>query len=307
MTKNFLCTLIVTAIVIISIPTVTATTTTLDEKAQEIIKVSLVERKITNEQLAEMVENGEIPHNVTDLNLGTNRISDISPLSELLNLRNLYLGFNDISDISPLSELVNLKILELCGNKINDIFPLSGMINLSYLDLRGNRATDLSPLINLPNLGTGFGGLSLNNNQITDISPLANMSNLRWLDLTNNPITDLTPLEDLIYLEDHFVGLDTLPVTEEQIEHLHETLRRKRVSMDRAVLTFGHVLGLEPYTMADALQILRYCVNLPNVIDDDEYGYALEAALIVSESEPGMADALQVLRSLVGLSSVLNE
>ncbi|MCL1832108.1 MAG: leucine-rich repeat domain-containing protein [Oscillospiraceae bacterium] len=286
MIKRVLAFFVALTVLMVSTPLVSAETSSFKEVPwNEAINADFWGQGITNEKLAEMVSDGTIPTNVTSLQLGNNQISDLTPLVKL----------------------TSMQMLDLDGNDIVDISSLSSLTNLGYLRLGHNQVTDLSPLINLPNLGTGFGGLSLNNNQITDISPLASITNLRWLNLEGNQITDLTPLENLIFLESHFAGLDTLPVSEEQIEHLHETLRQKRASMDRSVLTFGHVLGLEPYTMADALQILRYCVNLPNVIDDDEYGIALEAALIVSEGEPGMADALQVLRYVVKLSSVFDE
>jgi Leucine-rich repeat (LRR) protein len=215
---------------------------------------------ITNERLAEMVANGEIRHDVTELNLSGNEISDLTPLATLTNLRSLDLSDNFITDLSPLAGLTNL------GNEF------ATYVNLSY-------------------------------NQITDVSPLANLTNLQFLTLHNNQITDLTPLGNLIRLESHLAGLDKNPVTAEQIDTLNETLRQRRASMDRAVLTFGHILGIEPYTVSDALAILRYCVGLPSVLDDCPV--ALMASLIVSEENPGMSDALEILRSLVGLPNAL--
>jgi Leucine-rich repeat (LRR) protein len=234
------------------------------------------------------------------------------------------LGFRDIND-EQLREMVdsgqippNITSLSLRNNQITDISPLSGLTELRALDFMGNQITDISPLANLPYLGTGLNGLYLNSNQITDISPLANFSNLRWLTLGGNPITDLTPLEKLIYLEVELLGFrsyTTSLVTEEQIQHLEQTIYRNRASMNRAVLTFGHVLGITPYTVNDAIAILRYSVGLPTVLndcdccdnDDGRCDVAWMAALIVSEHEPGVADAIQVLRHSVGLSSVLDE
>jgi len=51
--------------------------------------------------------------------------------------------------------------------------------------------------------------------------------------------------------------------------------------------------------VGDALQILRYAVDLSNVITGNEH--ALKAALIVSTDKPEVGDALQILRSAVGL------
>jgi Leucine-rich repeat (LRR) protein len=42
---------------------------------------------------------------LTHLDLSSNQITDISPLTSLVNLTYLNLSFNDIKDISPLLEL----------------------------------------------------------------------------------------------------------------------------------------------------------------------------------------------------------
>jgi hypothetical protein len=57
-------------------------------------------------------------------------------------------------------------------------------------------------------------------------------------------------------------------------------------------------------TLTDALEILRFVVGLPSVLN--ECDDALAAALIVSEDVPGIVDALQIMRHLVGLESVLD-
>eukprot|EP01050_Picozoa_sp_SAG11_P001168 SAG11_NODE_49_length_19996_cov_13.133588_5_plen_132_part_00 len=50
-----------------------------------------------------------------------NQISDVTPLSALVNLHTLYLNANQISDVTPLSALVNLKLLTLHENQIIDV------------------------------------------------------------------------------------------------------------------------------------------------------------------------------------------
>ena len=75
------------------------------------------------------------------LNLWSNEITGISPLSQLVNLKELHLRSNKITDISPLSKLVNLEWLELQSNKITDITPLvlnSGLSEGDIVYLTGN-------------------------------------------------------------------------------------------------------------------------------------------------------------------------
>jgi hypothetical protein len=57
-------------------------------------------------------------------------------------------------------------------------------------------------------------------------------------------------------------------------------------------------------TVDDALQVLRFLVGLPSVIDNCEK--SRKAALIVSRDRPQVDDALQILRFLVGLPNALD-
>jgi Leucine-rich repeat (LRR) protein len=67
------------------------------------------------------------------INVFNRGISDISPLSKLINIKELYFWLNNISDISSLSDLLNLQELDLQNNKITDISPLFELKKLTYL------------------------------------------------------------------------------------------------------------------------------------------------------------------------------
>jgi Leucine-rich repeat (LRR) protein len=236
------------------------------------VEVELHQRNITNEQLAEMVERGEIPQNVTVLWLNHNQISDISPLSKLTELQRLYLSSNQISDLTPLSELINLTTLSLSNNQIIDISPLS----------------------NLTNLGGPLGALDLGYNQITDVTPLSELTKLQRLILSYNQITDLTPLESLKNVS--LMALQGNPVTDEQIADLKSKLVLFRFYM-------GHILGGEEITILDALEILMYLAGLDSVIEEGNNAWF--ASLITGKDTPTINDALEILMHLAGLESVL--
>ena len=142
----------------------------------------------------------EFATNLTELRLGNNSITDISPLSGLTNLRTLGLGRNSVTDISPLSGLTNLRTLGLSNNGIEDVSTfvevLSGLTNLTNLHLTGNHITDISFLSGL----TGLTVLRLEYNRITDISPLSGLTDLTELRLSGNNITDISPLSGLTNL-----------------------------------------------------------------------------------------------------------
>ncbi|MFR5601106.1 MAG: protein kinase domain-containing protein [Lachnospiraceae bacterium] len=93
--------------------------------------------------------------NLTYLNLRGNDITDLSPLSDLKQLRRLALpeGPSEISDLSPLSGMTQMENLDLPVNcPISDLSPLSGMTKLKELRFTGgwrmptSEITDLAPL-----------------------------------------------------------------------------------------------------------------------------------------------------------------
>jgi hypothetical protein len=69
-------------------------------------------------------------------------------------------------------------------------------------------------------------------------------------------------------------------------------------------VALGHVRGETTMSARDAIEILRFAIDLPSILDTCPDAFA--AALIVSEDEPGVADAIAILRNLVGLPSALD-
>lgn len=86
------------------------------------------------------------------LDLGHNRITDISFLESMPDLKILILADNSISDISPLAKCTKLEYIELFMNNIVDFSPLSGLDRLLDLNLCHNKAVDASPLKSLTQL-----------------------------------------------------------------------------------------------------------------------------------------------------------
>ena len=126
-----------------------------------------------------------------------NRITDISPLEDLPNLRELYLGGNNISDIRPLAKLPNLQVLSLHSNPLRYVDALAQMTQLRVLDLNSIESRDLGPVSKLRNLRA----LNLANNGIKDLRMIQKMKHLRDLDLSHNAVTDLRSLQFLNNLE----------------------------------------------------------------------------------------------------------
>ena len=123
---------------------------------------------------------------------------DLSPLTNLTQLRRLDLGHSQITDISPLANLTNLTYLNLQINQISHLSPLANLTRLQNLWLAHNSVSDISPLANLTQLTR----LGLTSNQIKNVLPLTGLVNLETLRLWDNPIEDASPLAGLPKLKD---------------------------------------------------------------------------------------------------------
>ena len=133
--------------------------------------------------------------------LDGSNIRDVSPLAQLTQLTELRLTFSNIRDVSPLAKLKNLRVLDLHNYRYDndrsvDMSPLAHLTQLTELNLTGNGISDVSWLTGLMNLTT----LNLTYNAIVDVSPLTGLTNLTVLDLSNNNIVDVAPLTSLMNL-----------------------------------------------------------------------------------------------------------
>jgi hypothetical protein len=127
---------------------------------------------------------------LTQLDLHSNNISDISPLANLTGMRILHLGWNDISNISPLADLTSLTWLDLDSDQISDISVLAGLTGLTELYLGWNQISEIAAIANI----AGLGILDLAGNQVSNISPLGGLTSLRELYLPWNQVSDISSL-----------------------------------------------------------------------------------------------------------------
>ena len=135
-----------------------------------------------------------------------NRITDISALEGLVNLKELDLALNrEIEDISAVRDMTKLESLDISFNQVKSLAAISEMENLRFLQASNNQIEELPDCSKLKKVYF----LGLANNNLTDISALAEMKGLQELDLSGNDgITDIRPLAGLIRLEE---GKTTLP------------------------------------------------------------------------------------------------
>ena len=137
---------------------------------------------------------------ITTLEAPNSDIDNLSGIENFINLEWLNLGYewvdgsrvnsNSISDINPVSDLINLVRLYFGNNQVSDISPVSNLTNLYHIDFSYNQVSDISPVSNLTNLV----GLWSNYNQVSDISSVSNLNNLTDLNVSSNQVSDISPL-----------------------------------------------------------------------------------------------------------------
>ncbi|ERJ11984.1 leucine-rich repeat domain-containing protein [Haloplasma contractile] len=160
------------------------------------------------------------------LNLSNTGMTDLTPLSNLTQLKMLALNYNhsvaegqSLTDLSPLENLKNLEILALDGNNIQDVSTLQDYPNLEILSLQENNIGTLNGINQMPNLNMlslymnpihtidglnniGLDSLSLNSFAITEITSDSLKDNhFTDLDLSNQSLTNIEFTKNLTYLD----------------------------------------------------------------------------------------------------------
>jgi Leucine-rich repeat (LRR) protein len=125
-------------------------------------------------------------------------VRDISPIAELLELKELHLVDTGVEDISDLSGLNKLKTLNLWHTPVEDISPIADLSELEHLDLTVTEVNDIKALATLNKLKY----LSLSCSLARDIGPLSTVTSLESLDLSFLHTLDLLPLRSLVNLRE---------------------------------------------------------------------------------------------------------
>ena len=90
--------------------------------------------------------------NLMALDIGHNKVTDLSFLYDLPELRVLIIAINEVTDITPLASLPELQYAEIFKNRIEDLSPLSGLQKLVDLNIAFNSVSDWTPLYPLKGL-----------------------------------------------------------------------------------------------------------------------------------------------------------
>ncbi|CAL6064958.1 leucine-rich_repeat domain-containing protein [Hexamita inflata] len=174
-----------------------------------------------------------IPHQLfglKDLDLSLNNITDISYLSNFVDLQILELNCNQqLQNIGPLKFCTQLTELYIGATSIADIWPLQFMKNLKRLDMYETKVVDLHPLQNLCKLKRIFA----HHTCIIDVSPLSKLTQLKELYLSFNKITNAETLKHHQNFSRYDFSDQYIPTTDElkfynQILTIHSSHKQIR-------------------------------------------------------------------------------
>ncbi|XP_070836208.1 leucine-rich repeat-containing protein 9 isoform X2 [Chaetodon trifascialis] len=157
---------------------------------------------------------------ITALNLDSQRISKLTSLNKLVNLRWASFNDNDISKVEGLDSCSKLEELSLNNNSISTLKGLSKLPCLNKLSVDGNQLSSLdsSVLDQLPNLSF----LSVENNSISSLHGIQRVRSLLELYIGNNKISTS---QDIYYLK----GLTNLIILDLHGNPLLEKLENYRI------------------------------------------------------------------------------
>ncbi|MBN2693794.1 protein kinase [bacterium] len=131
--------------------------------------------------------------NLETLDVASNNIMELLPLSGFRFLKSVSINDNKISDLSPISESENISYIQISNNQISDLSPLKKMTKMDTIWAYNNQIEDISILKNMIYLKS----VSLWKNRIKNISPLKEIGNLNKLDLSGNCVNDFSELKHL--------------------------------------------------------------------------------------------------------------
>jgi hypothetical protein len=135
--------------------------------------------------------------NLQLLSIENTEVSDLSPLAGLAALQSLSVWDMPVSDLSPLAGLAALQALDVGQTLVSDLSPLAGLVALQAINIKDTPVSDLSPLAGLAALQS----LDVRGTQVSNLSPLAGLAALQLLDVGHTPVSDLSPLAGLAALQ----------------------------------------------------------------------------------------------------------
>lgn len=215
---------------------------------------------------------------IQNVSIRNQKISDMSKVAELGNLRTLIFRNNDISKIEGLENMNNLEYLDLSDNEIIKIESLENLVNLKELYLRNNQISDITPLSKNTSLTTldlkGNSQIDGNKSNYTyerleklnkigeildrggeinvDIDKLGLFTNYKILDLSNQNLTTLEPIEGLTQLTTLNLNANKLTLEDERSQEILQSLK----NLENLNLTNNQIVNIKAINNLNNLKLL---------------------------------------------------
>ncbi|CAL5984933.1 Conserved_hypothetical protein [Hexamita inflata] len=185
-----------------------------------------------------------IPHQLfglIDLELSCNNLTEISYLSNFVDLQFLELGDNkQLQNIGPLKFCTQLTQLRINETNVADIWSLQFLKHLKRLNMSKTKVIDLHPLQFLYKLED----ICASQTCIIDVSPLSNLTQLIDLFLNCNKLTNADTLKHHKNFSDYNLSNQEVPTPDElkfynKILNIHNSHKQiKKIVNDNKITKF---------------------------------------------------------------------
>ena len=155
------------------------------------------ENLIRDEKISDISALAQLP-NLKKLGIHSFYLRNISTVAGMAKLEELDVSYSSVGDISPATRLKKLRKINLELNSITNVYDLREMTWLKELYLGATNVSDIQALRNLASLER----LSLFQTQLEDLSPIGGMANLKSLSINDTYVTDISPLRNNLHLQD---------------------------------------------------------------------------------------------------------
>ena len=169
-------------------------------------------------------------------------IENLTPLSEMDNLRSLNCAHTLIDDLTPLRSLSRLQTLDITGCPVETLDPLRYVSSLREIDAAYTSISKVNVLENMRNLEM----LNLAHTRIDSLPNLRNLQNLRTLEIDATPLQSIDSLASLTRL----TNLNMAKTAVKDFTPLAKLTALQSLNLDSTLITDMHPLsGLNSLTI----------------------------------------------------------
>jgi len=136
---------------------------------------------------------------IENLDISNNLIlNNISPISELTELKQINISNTLIDDLSPLRNLNKLEVFNCSGTPVGSLESLRYIAALKEINCSSTNVENLDIVTNLRSLSN----LDISHSKVIQLDTISNLANLIHLNISGTNVFDLKPLNRLNLLSD---------------------------------------------------------------------------------------------------------